>query len=372
MKVEFPGLGLSFEISTVAFRVFGVPIYWYGIIIAFAFLLAILLALRSCRKYDIEQDTILDLVLYAAPAAIVGARLYYVIFNWEYFKGDIKAILDIRSGGLAIYGSVIAAVIVALIYCRAKKINFFKLTDFAIPYLLLGQGIGRWGNFVNQEAFGDRTTLPWRMNGDVINSFLLKNYEGIDLSKEGVHPTFLYESLWDIAVFLFLIWYRKKKKVDGEVLSLYFIMYGVGRFLIEGLRTDSLMLGEFRVSRLLSLILAVAFAGVFVYLRVRKENIAEEAVEEEVRSEYRDLLEKIRQEEEEEMNASSEEGQGGTETHTETQSEAETQDDAKMQGDAETQSDVQEAASDASHEADNEIINPAEGDEKQEEAVEQK
>ncbi len=298
MNVEFPGLGLSFEIRTWAFEVFGIPIYWYGIIIALAFLTAIVLGIKSCRKYNIEPDTILDLVLYAAPAAIIGARLYYVILNWGYFGGDLKAIFDLRSGGLAIYGAVIAAIFVAWLYCRKKKINFLHLADFAVPYLVLGQGIGRWGNFVNQEAFGYETTLPWRMNGDVVNKDILSRVGDIDLTKWGAHPTFLYESLWDIGVFLFLLYYRKKKKVNGEVLCLYFILYGIGRFFIESLRTDSLMLGQLRASRLLSLVLVVAFIGVLIYLRTKKNRQKEES-DTQVKSEYSDLLEQMRREEEE-------------------------------------------------------------------------
>jgi len=350
MNVEFPGLGLSFEISNVAFSVFGVPIYWYGIIIASAFLIAIVLALRSCRKYDIDPDTILDLVLYAAPAAIIGSRIYYVIFNWSYFKGDLKAIIDIRSGGLAIYGAVIAAVIVAWIYCRKKKVIFFKLTDFAVPYLVLGQAIGRWGNFINQEAFGYETTLPWRMNSDAVNADIISRVGDIDLTKWGAHPTFLYESLWNIAVFAFLLFYRRKKKVNGEVLSLYFILYGVGRFFIENLRTDSLMLGQFRASRLLSLVLAAAFTGILIYLRTKKSVEEKEEIEPEVRSEYSDLLEKMRMEEEELKEAAEE-------VHEEVQDDA--------------QDSAENNPEDKSEKDDADSKNPDEGDEKQEEAAEQ-
>lgn len=304
MNVEFPGLGLSFEIRPWAFNVFGLPIYWYGIIIALAFLTAVVLAVRSCKKHDIEQDTILDLALYAVPSAIVGARLYFVVLNWDQFRGNLKAIFEIRSGGLAIYGAIITAVIAAWLYCRIKKIKFLHLADFAVPYLVLGQAIGRWGNFINQEAFGYETTLPWRMNGDVVNANILERVGNIDLTKWGAHPTFLYESLWDLGVFFFLLFHRKKKKADGEVLSFYFILYGIGRFFIENLRTDSLMLGEVRASRLLSLVLVIVFTAVLIYLRTKKKKYAEEETVGVTQSEYSSLLIEMREAEEKELSAS--------------------------------------------------------------------
>jgi len=298
MKVGFPGLNLEFEMSRVAFNVFGLPIYWYGIIIAFGFLAAVLLALRSCRKFGLEPDNILDLVLFAAPAAIVGARLYYVIFSWDMYKDNLIDIFKIRDGGLAIYGGVIAAILVAWIYAKKKKISALNLMDFGVPYLVLGQAIGRWGNFVNQEAFGVPTTLPWRMNGTVADSYIKSLTETLDLSKWGVHPTFLYESLWDFALFFFLIWFRKKKKLDGEVLSFYLIGYGIGRFMIEGLRTDSLPLGNQRVSQLLSALLVVVFVMLFILRRAGIKRKEDEKPAELGQSQYGSLLMKLKEEEE--------------------------------------------------------------------------
>ncbi len=293
-----PGLwGLEFELRTWAFEIFGIRIFWYGIIIALAFLVAVVLAVQSCRKYDIEPDNILDLVLIAAPAAIICARLYYVIFSWDQFKDNLLEIFMTRNGGLAIYGGVFGAILVAWIYAKKKKMRFFHLMDFTVPYLVLGQGIGRWGNFINQEAFGTKTSLPWRMNGDSANAYLNSLQENLDLSKWGVHPTFLYESLWDIAVFLFLIFYRKKKKIEGEVLFLYFVLYGTGRFFIEGLRTDSLMLGSLRVSQLLSLLLVLLFTALFIYRRVKKAKEAEEEPVDPGQSEYGALLTKMKEDE---------------------------------------------------------------------------
>lgn len=297
MKVQFPGLGLDFNITTWAFKIFGVPIYWYGIIIALAFLAAVLLAMRSSKKYGIESENILDLILFTAPAAIIGARLYYVIFSWDKFKNNLLEIFMTRNGGLAVYGGIIAAFITVWLFARHKKIPLLHLFDFGVPYLALGQAIGRWGNFVNQEAFGSATSLPWRMNGDVVDNYLSSLTQSVDLTKVGVHPTFLYESLLDFGIFLFLAFYRKKKKLEGEVLFLYLILYGAGRFFIEGLRTDSLMLGNLRVSQMLSLLLVLVFISVFFYRRFRKNRTEDEKPVDLGQSEYGSLLLKMKEEE---------------------------------------------------------------------------
>jgi phosphatidylglycerol---prolipoprotein diacylglyceryl transferase len=305
MNVQFPGLwGLNFNINTWAFQIFGVKIFWYGIIIALSFLAAVLLAMKSCKKYDIKQDDILDLVLFTAPAAIIGARLYYVIFSWDQFKDNLWEIFMTRNGGLAIYGGVIGAFIVAWFFAKYKKIPFLHLLDFSVPYLALGQAIGRWGNFVNHEAFGTMTTLPWRMNGDIYNDYLISVSQNTDLLKAGVHPTFLYESLLDFAVFLFLAKFRKKKKITGEVLFLYLILYGAGRFLIEGLRTDSLMVGvSARVSQMLSLLLVILFTALFIYRRAKKKKAEDAEPVDLGQSQYGSLLMKMKEEEKPEENA---------------------------------------------------------------------
>lgn len=281
--IEFPGLwGLKFNISREAFRIGTIPIFWYGIIIAFGFLLAILLAMRSCRKFGFVPDNIIDLVLYAAPVAIITARLYYVIFSWGSFKDNPVDIFNTRKGGLAIYGAVIGAIVVAYIFTKKKKINTLQLFDFASPYLILAQAIGRWGNFVNQEAYGTHTNLPWGMTGS-------------DIENGPVHPTFLYESLWNLAIFFFLIWYRKRKKVQGEVFLLYMILYGFGRFFIEGLRTDSLMLGNIRISQFLAALFVISLSILF-YLRRKKAS--EEPITELGTSSYGAILKSIKEEEE--------------------------------------------------------------------------
>ncbi|MGI6669609.1 MAG: prolipoprotein diacylglyceryl transferase [Acetivibrionales bacterium] len=310
MNVRFPGLGLEFELSRWPFKIFGFPIYWYGILISLAFLTAVLLALGSSKKYRIEPDTILDMVLIAAPVAIVFARIYYVIFSWDQYKDNLIDVFKIRDGGLAIYGAVIGALLAAWLYTRKKKISFLQIADFCVPYLVLGQAIGRWGNFVNQEAFGTKTDLPWRMNGTEPDKYLNSLPEAVDISKFGVHPTFLYESLLDLAIFFFLIYFRKKKKLDGEVLSLYFVLYGAGRFMIEGLRTDSLWLGPFRVSQLLSAILVIVFVPLFIYRRARKSREVENEQVVLGQSSYGSLLMQMKEQEQEEQ-AQEEQAQEG-------------------------------------------------------------
>ncbi|HEX2944604.1 MAG TPA: prolipoprotein diacylglyceryl transferase [Clostridia bacterium] len=298
MNVGFPGLGLDFHIRRWAFEIFGLPIYWYGIIIALAFLAAVVLGLRSCKKYELEPDNVLDMVLFAAPAAVIGARLYFVIFSWDQYKGNLIDVIKIRDGGLAVYGGVIAAVLVAWIYSRVKKLSFLNIMDFAAPYIILGQGIGRWGNFVNQEAFGVATQLPWRMNGDLADKYLSELPQALDPAKWGVHPTFLYESLWDFAVFFLLLWFRKKKKkLSGEVLFMYIILYGIGRAFIEGLRTDSLYMGSLRVSQFLSGLLVLVFIIVLFYRRFKKAKASEDEPVELGQSQYGSLLTKMKEEE---------------------------------------------------------------------------
>jgi len=305
--IEFPGLwNLHITVNKVAFEIFGIPIYWYGIIIACAFLVAVILAIKQSSKFGIEPDDILDLILYIVPAGIIGARLYYVIFSWNEFDYKLIDIIDIRKGGLAIYGAIIGGIIAGFIFAKVKKIKVLKLFDFTITYVPLAQAIGRWGNFINQEAYGINTDLPWGMTSNTIRNELSSKAEKllemgiyIDPSKP-VHPTFLYESLWDLGVFILLIWFRKRKKVDGEVFSLYMISYGIGRAWIEGLRTDSLMMGTQRISQVLSIILAIAFAILFAVLRKHVSRASLNEVTEPVSSEYKNILEKLRNEKEEE------------------------------------------------------------------------
>ncbi|MDO8685215.1 MAG: prolipoprotein diacylglyceryl transferase [Clostridiales bacterium] len=298
--IEFPGLwGLTLNIDRVAFEVFGISVYWYGIIIAAGFLLAVLLAMKASTSFGLNPDLIIDLVLFAAPVAIVAARIYYVVFKWSEFKDNLIDVFNTRKGGLAIYGAIIAALIVAWFFAKARKVKPLHLFDFCIPYLALAQSIGRWGNFINQEAFGTNTALPWGMKGDVIGRELASQME--NLSKLGisvdptlpVHPTFLYESLWNVLVFVILIWLRKRKKIDGEVFASYMILYGIGRFFIEGLRTDSLMLGDFRISQVLAFAFVIAFSGWLFVMRKKAKKLIFERESEGVESSYKAVIERL-------------------------------------------------------------------------------
>lgn len=274
--ISFPKLGLEFPFDDTAFQLGSLTVKWYGIIICLGFLLCTLLGLRSCRKFDIEGDDLLDYLLFAMPSAVLGARLYYVIFNWNLYAEEPIRMLYFWEGGLAIYGGVLAAVLCVAIVAKVKKQSFLQIVDFAMPYIILGQAIGRWGNFFNQEAYGSVTTLPWGMSGSEISVVMAQQgmYGGL------VHPTFLYESLWCLAGFAFLLVYRNRwQKNRGEVLSLYMIIYGLGRSFIEGLRTDSLMWGGFRVSQVLSVILVLLGICLLVDCRRRWKTAVYEAGE---------------------------------------------------------------------------------------------
>ena len=252
--VFFPGLGLEFELNRVAFSVFGHNIYWYGIIIAGGFLLAGAFGLWKCSEFGMDPDTITDAIFVVVPSAIIGARLYYVIFNPAVCYTADGSFSFLRAiafwdGGLAIYGGVIATVVSALIFCQVRKVDFWSGMDITVYGLLIGQMIGRWGNFVNVEAYGSVTGLPWRMCSESIANDLWRGgllesnltYESILDGALGVHPTFLYESLWNLLGFIILLALMKKgRKFNGQMFLSYVIWYGLGRAAIEGLRTDSL------------------------------------------------------------------------------------------------------------------------------------
>lgn len=238
--------------NPAAFKIFGIEIAWYGILISLGILFGIIVATHRAKKEGLYADVIVDLALVAVPAAIIGARAYYVIFSWDFYKQNPNEIFNIRQGGLAIHGAIIAGVLVGYLFCRHKKIGFWTLADVCAPSIILGQAIGRWGNFVNREAHGGPTNLPW----------------GIEINNVKVHPTFLYESLWNLMVFVFLLYYSDKKKYNGQVFIFYIILYSVARYFIEGLRTDSLMLGPLRVAQLVSI--ASIIGAVIVDLIARK------------------------------------------------------------------------------------------------------
>ena len=279
--VSFPGLGLEFELNRVAFSPFGHNIYWYGIIIAVGFLLAVIYGLWRAPRFSMDPDIITDAIFVVVPSAIVGARLYYVIFypkvcfdeNGSFSLLKAVAFWD---GGLAIYGGVIATVIAAVIIAKVRKASFWSGMDITAYGLLIGQAIGRWGNFVNVECYGTVTSLPWRMSSVSIANELWRKglitseevLQGITDGTLGVHPTFLYESLWNLLGFLLLVLLAKKgRKFNGQMFLSYVIWYGVGRALIEGLRTDSLYFfgTGIRTSQMVGIVSAAVGIALFVY-----------------------------------------------------------------------------------------------------------
>lgn len=272
--IRFPALGWEFSVSPVLveFTLFGIPfsIRWYGLLIALGFLLAVIYAVKTAKKrFEIDLDPMTDVVLVSTLLGILGARLYYIIFYngiatlWE----QPLKVFRIWDGGLAIYGGVIAAFLTGFWMCKLKKVNMWAMFDLASIGFFIGQTLGRWGNFFNQEAFGGNTTLPWGMTGSIIASGV--NGSGYDPALP-VHPTFLYESLWCFLGFLLLHTLSKKQYTfKGKLFCTYIIWYGAGRFMIEGLRTDSLMFGPFRVSQLLALLCVVGGTAVYYVLRTR-------------------------------------------------------------------------------------------------------
>ena len=255
--IIFPGLGLEFYIDRIAFTILGRPIYLYGLIISIGFLLALIFALREAKRLDMNSEIIIDLVLWGTPAGIIGARLYYVIFNWSNYRGNLMGVFAIWEGGLAIYGAIIGALISTYIYCRVKKIDILPVFDIGAFGFLIGLIVGRWGNFINQEAYGRETQLPWRM----------EIFDTYSRTRMAVHPTFLYESLWNTIGFIILLLYRKKKKFNGEIFLMYATWYGLGRFWIEGLRTDSLHIGPLRVSQIVAALSVIIGVSIICYRR---------------------------------------------------------------------------------------------------------
>lgn len=254
--IEFLGLGIELTVKR-AISVFGIDVYIYGIIIAIGLALALWYASREAKKMGIGNDDFLNMFIIGVPAAVVCARVYYVAFNWEDYSGDVLKMLNIRGGGIAIYGAVIGAALTVLIYCRRKKINLGMVLDILAVGLLIGQAIGRWGNFVNGEAFGSATNLPWAMT--VIS-------DGVKIA-ENVHPTFLYESLWNALGIIVMLFVKQIRKAHGEVFCAYMAWYGFGRMFIEGLRADSLYIGVFRISQIVAAVSVVLFTIILIRLR---------------------------------------------------------------------------------------------------------
>lgn len=253
--------------NPIAFSVFGLSIRWYGILIATGMLIAIIISNYTSKFKDINYDELLNMILISLPLGIIGARAYYVIFSFSNYVNDPISMFDIRQGGLAIHGGVIVGLISALIYCRYKKLNFFKYADVAAPSIIIAQAIGRWGNFFNQEAHGGIASYSF------IKHFPLFIQHGMYINGSYYQPTFLYESIWDLCVFFILFTILKKSKHTGITIFSYLGLYSIGRFFIEGMRTDSLMIGPLRMAQIISLLgFIVWIIYLIYYFRKYKSN----------------------------------------------------------------------------------------------------
>ena len=285
MDVSFPHLGIYIKHLVNHIDIFGFRIAFYGIIIALGMLAGINLACADAKRRGQNPEVYLDFAMYAIIFSIIGARTYYVIFEWDMYKDDLLQIFNLRGGGLAIYGGVIAAVITLIVFTKVKKQSFFSMADSGVLGLILGQIIGRWGNFFNAEAFGGYTNslFALRYRLDIVGTGMLNNdvlshvMETDGVKYIQVHPTFLYESCWNLALLIFMLWYRKRKKFDGEVFFIYLGGYGLGRMIIEGLRTDSLLLPHtnIAVSQLLAGICFVVSIICIIIGRKRVKNATE-------------------------------------------------------------------------------------------------
>lgn len=277
VDISFPHMGIQIENLGKGITISGFTIAYYGIIIALGMVAGLFLARWQAKRTGQDPDFYSDFALYAIIFSIIGARLYYVIFSFDQYKNNLLQVFNIRGGGMAIYGAVIAAVITAILYCRKKKYSFFLLADTACGGLILGQIIGRWGNFMNREAFGGYTDNFFAMRlkesevaaGNITESIRSHMIVEDGISYIQVHPTFLYESLWNVAVLVLIIIFMKKRKFDGEIFLLYLVGYGLGRLWIEGLRTDQLLVPgtSVAVSQVLSGVLVIAGIIYWVYRR---------------------------------------------------------------------------------------------------------
>lgn len=286
--LSFPKLGLAFNLSRVAFSIGSFNIYWYGVIIAVGFILGFFYVSCVSKKFGLETSDIIDVIAYSFFGGIIGARAYYIIFNFDLYKKNILDVFKIWEGGIAIYGGIIGSFLVGIIFLKKRKIKILPVTDAIVGGLILGQAIGRWGNFVNIEAFGSNTDNIFGMTSVSIQSYLLKIApkllkQNIVIDPTGnVHPCFFYESVWCLLGFIIiaLITFnsdynnlKKSKKINlcpGILTLIYFIWYSCARFVIEGLRVDSLMLGNIRISQLLSLVILVACLILLVLIYIKK------------------------------------------------------------------------------------------------------
>jgi phosphatidylglycerol---prolipoprotein diacylglyceryl transferase len=253
-------------IDPIAVSLGPIQIHWYGVIIGLGIALALFLAMREGERRGLHKDIFPDLMLWAIPIAIISARIYYVAFEWDYYSQNPGDIIKIWNGGIAIHGALIGSVITAIVFSRKKNISFWKLADIAAPSIIIGQAIGRWGNFINQEAHGGEVTRSF-LEGLFLPEFII-NQMYIDGTY--YHPTFLYESIWNLLGFILLMSLRRVNLRQGEIFLSYVIWYSIGRYFVEGMRTDSLMLTEsLRIAQTISLALIVLAVGLIVYRRVK-------------------------------------------------------------------------------------------------------
>ncbi|MCY9005345.1 prolipoprotein diacylglyceryl transferase [Peribacillus frigoritolerans] len=253
-------------LNPIAIDLGPIQVHWYGLIIGFGVLLGLIIALRESERRGLDKEIFTDLILFAVPIAIISARIYYVIFQWEYYSQNPGDIIKIWNGGIAIHGALIGSVLTAIVFAKVKKVSFWKLVDIAAPSLLLGQAIGRWGNFMNQEAHGGEVTRSFLENMHLPEFIINQMY----INGTYYHPTFLYESIWNILGVIILLSLRKVNLRRGELFLTYVIWYSIGRYFIEGLRTDSLMLTEsLRIAQVISIVLVIVAIALVVYRRVR-------------------------------------------------------------------------------------------------------
>lgn len=264
--IEIPMFNIKLNISQVAFRIFNIDIYWYAIIIVLAIIIALLYCKKMNNRYNINFETILNISIFAIPIGFIFARIYYVLFKLDYFLEYPLEILNFRNGGIAIYGGIIGGIITTIIYCKYKNINFLDLLDYVAPAIAIAQSIGRWGNFVNVEAYGIETNLPWKM-GIVENEI-----------QKFVHPAFFYESICTFIIFCILVFLQKNRKFKGEIIYIYLILYSFARFLIEGIRIDSLMLFNYRISQVLSLAIFIVFSIIFTIKEVKSHKMSKKEI----------------------------------------------------------------------------------------------
>lgn len=286
-EIIFPKLGIDITVNDTAFTIFGLDIKWYGLLITIGMLLAMIYCFSQMKKYGVDPDRAIDAVIAGVIGALVGARVYYVVMEWDSYAGNWKDIFNIRNGGLAIYGGLIGAVLVGGLVAKLRKVKLLPLLDIASIGFLLGQGIGRWGNFTNQEAFGYNTDGLFGMTSGKIRDWIISVNSDISSSADliamksdvPVHPCFLYESVWCLLGFVLLAIFAKKiRKFDGQIFLMYLGWYGIERFFIEGLRTDSLMIGTIRVSQALSALLVVVSVVLLIVIGGRVKRMGDDYV----------------------------------------------------------------------------------------------